>query len=223
MDQISSDILHVLWGRDSAVNFSNIPETIMQIQHAEVPAVLQAGAAVGSGFTGSAGGEHIRTVSTLTNCRKVADTLSLLAAEHPQQRFLTTRRIREHTETQYHWNIVDVCQFPGTSSMCVFQLAGRKATKSDQEWLYTVGVVDCALTVLDDIATCIAKGEHKKAVELCTITDATLFNMERQEVLQRLTEMAHGGCIPLSLNFGYTKSARLKYTTATEISSIAQH
>eukprot|EP01060_Flectonema_neradi_P011875 TRINITY_DN18831_c0_g1_i1.p1 TRINITY_DN18831_c0_g1~~TRINITY_DN18831_c0_g1_i1.p1 ORF type:complete len:809 (+),score=143.42 TRINITY_DN18831_c0_g1_i1:64-2427(+) len=213
LDQISSDVIHVLWGRDCAVNFGNIPETVHQIQNAELPAIIQAGAAVGQGFTGGAGGDHIRTVATLTKCRRVADTLSLLAAEHPEQRFLATRRIREHTEMSFIWQISDVCRFSGyAAAACVFILVSKKSQAANQEWLYAMDsdTGNVASKVLEDIAVLISKADRKKALDLIAITSGETFDDAEKEILQRLNEMAQNSCTPLSLDFGYTGSVRTK-------------
>ena len=202
LDQLSGSILHVLWGRDGMINFSGIPETILAIHSTTMPAILYSGATVGVGFTGSAGGDTTRTVSTLTKCREIADNLSLLASEQQTSRFLTTRLIREETELQYKWDIFFVCHFRGTKPACIFKLRQRRPTNKG-EWLYTlVGDEDKPGVALDRFGIAISKCEWEAATLLLRDISEREIGKERVQILSTLVDMLDKRSIP-SLHFGY--------------------
>ena len=221
LDQISSDDIHVVWGRDNAVNLNNIAETAIMLRERPLVGNISIGCSVASGVTGSAGGDQIRTVATISRARGQAFVLSRLAA-YQNIPCLFTKRLRDQTEMSFVWEANDVFLFEVTRQPeIIYKLISKKVVNQDQEWLYHVelqGDTDQVSSLLVQACVEIRNKQGAEAMETIKRLKTSGPTQDRMQTILHLEAVAHDDCRPVQMKF--TRTQRIEWVE--EVQPVAQ-
>ena len=207
MDQISSNNFNIVWGRENFINLTNVTATVSSLLSRPLPGTITVGCAMGCGITGSAGGDNIRTIATLTDARAHAYELSNLAEYHVDP-YLFTKRIRDQTEMTHKWEVCDVVKFDGAKQCeIVFIFGGSKTVNEDQEWLYQLdsGTVDKTGILLFQLASEIRACKVEDARQVITRMENADLTPERKTVLSHFQKIVENDCVPVRAFFSYER------------------
>ena len=207
LDQISSDCFSVIWGRENFANLTNVTQTVERLLSFPLPGALAIGCVMGPGMTGSAGGNTIRTVATLTETRAQSFFLASLGAYH-RKPLLFTKKIRDQTEITHMWEVCDVVKFDNAKHPdVIFIFEGAKEMNEDQEWLYQMADngVDKVAMLMIQLCADIKAVRVKEARDVVARVSALTLTPERAAVIKHLREMVESDCLPVAASFSYER------------------
>ena len=201
LDQISSETFNIVWGRDGFVNLNNVAEAVGLVKSMAFTGSVTVGCAVGQGVTGSAGGDAIRTVATLTDARVQANLLAALACYHDSP-YLCTKKISEQTRSLFLWRACDLVRFANAKSTdVVYSYCGKKQD-DEKEWMYEIDDGETVEGKLNELCLDMKNGKVHDAEKGM----AKLQEMDTTKVastIEHLGNILQNGCQPVKFGVNY--------------------